>query len=52
MPLAQQARKPLFALKPADGAFGGHAQAAQRAYYDFRDLANRLVEATVAELRQ
>ncbi|MGH3822956.1 MAG: hypothetical protein ACRDRA_09015 [Pseudonocardiaceae bacterium] len=34
MPLAQEARKPVFALKPADGAFGGHAQAAQRAPAD------------------
>jgi hypothetical protein len=32
--------EPVFALKPADGAFGGHAQAAQRAYDDFRDLAS------------
>ncbi|MGH3695131.1 MAG: ParA family protein [Pseudonocardiaceae bacterium] len=39
MPLAQEARKPMFALKPADGAFGGHARAAQRAYDDFRSLA-------------
>lgn len=46
MPLAQEARKPIFALKPADGAFGGHAQAAQRAYGDFRQLANRLLDAT------
>lgn len=38
MPMAQEARKPVFALKPADGAFGGHAQAAQRAYVDFREL--------------
>ncbi len=45
MPLAQEARKPIFALKPADGAFGGHAQAAQRAYGDFRELANRLLDA-------
>ena len=39
MPMAQQARKPVFALKPADGAFGGHAQAALRAHGDFRVLA-------------
>ena len=30
MPLAQEARKPMFALKPADGAFGGHSQADAR----------------------
>lgn len=44
MPLAQEARKPMFALKPADGAFGGHAQAAQRAYFDFRDLAMSILD--------
>jgi hypothetical protein len=44
MPLAQEARKPMFALKPADGAFGGHYQAAQNAYADFRALALVLTE--------
>jgi cellulose biosynthesis protein BcsQ len=39
MPLAQEARKPMFALKPADGAIGGHAQAVQDCYKDFRKLA-------------
>lgn len=48
MPLAQEARKPVFALKPADGAFGGHAQAAQRAYDDFRDLAIGILDASRA----
>lgn len=42
VPLGQEARKPIFALKPADGAFGGHAQAALRAYEDFRQLANTI----------
>ncbi|MGH3903654.1 MAG: ParA family protein [Pseudonocardiaceae bacterium] len=48
MPMAQEARKPIFALKPADGAFGGHAQAALSSYGDFRTLANRLLDATFA----
>jgi chromosome partitioning protein len=48
MPLAQEARKPMFALKPADGAFGGHAQAAQRVYDEFHDLAIRILDASVA----
>ena len=39
MPLAQEARKPMFALKPADGAIGGHANAVRRCYRDFRALA-------------
>ena len=29
MPMAQEARKPIFALTPADGAIGGHAKASR-----------------------
>ena len=36
MPLAQEARKPMFALRTADGAIGGHANAVQACYRDFR----------------
>lgn len=39
MPLAQEARKSMFALKPADGAIGGHTSAVQGCYRDFRALA-------------
>ncbi|HVZ07612.1 hypothetical protein [Rhodopila sp.] len=39
MPLAQEARKPMFLLRPADGAFGGHQQAVARCYADFSALA-------------
>jgi hypothetical protein len=39
MPMAQEARKPMFYLKPADGAIGSHFQSAQEAYRDFRKLA-------------
>lgn len=39
MPLAQESRKPMFFLKPADGAIGGHAKAAQDCYFEFRALA-------------
>lgn len=42
MPLAQEARKPIFSLKPADGAIGGHVRAVQGCYNDFRDLAKRI----------
>jgi cellulose biosynthesis protein BcsQ len=45
LPLGQEARKPIFALKPADGAFGGHAQAALNAYADFKQLAAAIVSA-------
>lgn len=39
MPLAQEARKPMFHLGVADGALGGHAQAVRTCYQDFRRLA-------------
>jgi cellulose biosynthesis protein BcsQ len=44
MPLAQEARKPIFKLRPADGAIGSHFQAAQDAYTHFRELAHRIAE--------
>ncbi len=39
MAMAQEARKPVFQLKPSDGAIGGHQQAVSTAYGDFRKLA-------------
>ncbi|NKC12613.1 MAG: AAA family ATPase [Gammaproteobacteria bacterium] len=42
MPLAQEARKPIFSLKPADGAFGGHTAAVRDCYNDFRKLASHI----------
>jgi hypothetical protein len=44
MPMAQEARKPMFLLKPADGAIGGHQGAVRQAYEDFRRLAERIIE--------
>ena len=44
MPLAQEARKPMFALKPADGAIGGHANAVRDCWHDFRALATAIAE--------
>lgn len=44
MPLAQEARKPMFALKPADGAIGGHTASVQGCYRDFRALAKTVAE--------
>ncbi len=41
-PLAQEAGKPMFKLKPADGAIGGHQTAVQECYRDFRDLALKI----------
>ena len=43
VPLAQEARKPIFALAPADGAIGSHATAARGAFGDFRQLAEEIL---------
>lgn len=42
MPMAQEARKPMFSLKSADGAIGGHYAAVRACWRDFRDLARRI----------
>ena len=42
--LAQEARKPIFFLKVADGAIGAHANAVQMAYVDFQRLARRILK--------
>lgn len=44
IPMAMEARKPIFLLKPADGAIGAHYQAVQRAYSDFRSLTEKIIE--------
>lgn len=45
MPLAQEVRKPMFFLTPADGAFGGHGKAVQDCYKDFCQLARTIAQA-------
>ncbi len=45
MPLAQEARKPMFLLKPADGALGSHMAAVHEAYRDFETVADRVLAA-------
>ncbi len=44
MPMAQEANKPIFYLKPADGVVGGHYYSVQDAYQDFRSLAQQISE--------
>lgn len=43
--LAQSARKPMFLLKPADGALGSLAEAVVDCYRDFKQLAIRIANA-------
>jgi cellulose biosynthesis protein BcsQ len=42
MPLAMEANKPMFQLKPADGAIGAHVEAVSACYRDFLNLARKL----------
>lgn len=44
IPMAQEVHKPVFHLKPADGAIGAHFQAVREAYRDFKALAARIAE--------
>jgi chromosome partitioning protein len=44
MPLAQEARKPMFFLKPADGALGAHTYAVTEAYKDFKFVAIKIAK--------
>jgi len=49
MPLAQEARKPMFFLKPADGALGAHTYAVTEAYSDFKTVAQKIAARTGLE---
>jgi chromosome partitioning protein len=49
-PMAMEARKPIFLLKPADGAIGAHYQAVQRSYQDFKALTLKIIEKIGVEI--
>lgn len=44
MPMAQEARKPVFHLRAADGALGGHIYAVQDCYAEFETLAKSIAD--------
>ena len=46
MPMAQESHKPIFHLKPADGAIGSHIAAVKNVYWDFKDLAQKVASRT------
>ena len=48
IPLAQDARKPIFSLSAGDGALGSHAVAARDAFRDFRVLVDNMLQRTHA----
>jgi chromosome partitioning protein len=52
MPMAQEAHKPMFHLKVADGAIGSHFQAAQSSGRDFEQLARRIAEGAGVKIPQ
>ena len=44
LPMAQEAGKPVFALKPADGALGATLAAVRDAYHDIKQLSLKIAE--------
>ncbi len=46
VPMAMEVNKPIFFLKPADGAIGAHQEAVRNAYNDFEQLTNKIIEKT------
>ena len=44
MAMAREARKPMFQLRAADGALGGHAYAVKDSYRDFENLAGAIAD--------
>lgn len=44
MPMAEEARKPVFHLRAADGALGGHIYAVQDCYAEFEALAKSIAD--------
>ena len=52
MPMSMEAKKPMFYLKPADGAIGSHVQAVRSCYEDFQELAFKIAECCEIELPQ
>ena len=47
VPMAQEARKPIFHLTSADGAIGSHAAAANDARRDFKQLAGKIARMVI-----
>ncbi len=50
MPMAQEARKPIFHLKPADGVIGSHTYAVRDVYKDFKALSEKIAVRTQLQL--
>ncbi len=44
IPMAMEVNKPIFVLKPADGAIGSHLELVRAAYTDFENFAKKITE--------
>ena len=51
MAMAQEARKPIFHLRPADGALGANVAAVRDAYKDFEKLSSKILSEAGIETR-
>lgn len=51
MPMAMEARKPIFHLKPSDGAIGAHVAATRACYDDFLALAKKIAQGAGVSLQ-
>jgi len=49
VPMAQEARKPVFFLKSVDGAIGAHAQSVHKCYHEFKRMTEAILENTHPE---
>lgn len=47
MPMAMEARRPIFLLKPSDGAIGAHYQAVLRVYSEFKQLTLKIIASCI-----
>lgn len=43
-PMSMEAHKPIFLLKPADGAIGAHVYAVQKSYDEFKNLTQKILD--------
>jgi len=44
IPMSMESRKPIFLLRPADGAIGAHTYTVQKSYEDFQNLSKKILK--------
>jgi chromosome partitioning protein len=50
MPMAMEVKKPIFLLKPADGAIGAHYQAVKKVYADFQKVVQCMLDKLLSKI--